>query len=360
MGPTISFSFPAASWIGRLRRTIDRLKEQTGGQPLFQNGYDLAKEVTGNQWVDPQQIPGFISELHLACDAGLVTFRLTDNVQPSNASYYLQQIRDITLTTAGRDRARGRVVVQPLPDPADDKGGKISDLIFRRIADAIEEQYVPADVATFLADEGIPPPPLELPSSSDQCDAYAVLTNVWRLGSEGRRTIRRFIGRWLDDLLLIGPDVEVRALVIDQLARQGWTVRETDSMLVSCDPVRGVPATAPYLRSSRLHPLIDAQAKPQFLIKKPDQAVFGSMKAVEIRVRKLAGLTNQDYGVDLMNKAFGPSGPLTDRSAKKGEQEGTGSSFMARSRSSGTRPDTLMWTTETSQKPAKPLQRQAC
>jgi uncharacterized protein (TIGR02391 family) len=304
-------------------RTIDRLQEQIGGQPLFQSGYDLAKEVSGNQWVDPQSMPGFVNELHLAYEAGLVSFRVTDNVQPSDANYYLQQIREITLTTAGRDRARGRVVFQPLPDAAEDDDRKISDLIFRRIADAIEEQYVPADAATFLADEGIPPPPLALPGSPEECDVYAVLTNVWRLGSEGRRTIRRFIGRWLDDLLLIGPDVEVRALLIDQLARQGWSVRETDSMLVTCEPVRGVPAVAPYLRSSRLHALVDAQAKPQFLIKKPDQAVFASMKAVEIRVRKLAGLTDQDFGVDLMNRAFGPNGTLTDRSSGKGEQDGT-------------------------------------
>jgi uncharacterized protein (TIGR02391 family) len=128
--------------------------------------------------------------------------------------------------------------------------------------------------------------------------------------------------RWLDDLLLTGPDVEVRALLIDQLARQGWSVRETDSMLVIADPVRGVPATAPYLRSSRLHALIDTEAKPQFLIKKPDKAVFASLKAVEVRVRSLGGFSDQDFGVALMNKAFGPTGPLTDLSAGKGEQAG--------------------------------------
>jgi len=47
------------------------------------------------------------------------------------------------------------------------------------------------------------------------------------------------------------------------------------------------------------------------------------MRAVEVRVRELAGLGNDAIGVDLMNKAFGPSGPLTDPSAVKGEQEGT-------------------------------------
>ncbi len=77
------------------------------------------------------------------------------------------------------------------------------------------------------------------------------------------------------------------------------------------------------MRASRLHPLIEAEARPQFLISKPEQGVFASMKAIEVRVRKLAGLGDQVIGVDLMNKAFGPAGPLTDTSASKGEQEGT-------------------------------------
>lgn len=46
------------------------------------------------------------------------------------------------------------------------------------------------------------------------------------------------------------------------------------------------------------------------------------MKAVEVRVRELGGFGDDVIGVDLMNKAFGPNGPLTDTSAVKGEQEG--------------------------------------
>jgi uncharacterized protein (TIGR02391 family) len=51
------------------------------------------------------------------------------------------------------------------------------------------------------------------------------------------------------------------------------------------------------------------------------------MKAVEVRVREFAGLGEDAIGVDLMNKAFGPTGPLTDPAAVKGEQEGTRSVF---------------------------------
>ena len=46
------------------------------------------------------------------------------------------------------------------------------------------------------------------------------------------------------------------------------------------------------------------------------------MKSVEVRVRELAGLGEESTGVDLMNRAFGPKGALTDTAAVKGEQEG--------------------------------------
>jgi uncharacterized protein (TIGR02391 family) len=71
-----------------------------------------------------------------------------------------------------------------------------------------------------------------------------------------------------------------------------------------------------------LHPLIEEVARPQFLIGEYELAVFAAMKAVEVRVRRLAGLGDDAFGVDLMNRAFGPSGPLTDGSAGKGEQDG--------------------------------------
>ncbi len=71
-----------------------------------------------------------------------------------------------------------------------------------------------------------------------------------------------------------------------------------------------------------LHSLIENCATPQFLIGKYELGVFDSMKAVEIRVRELGGFGHDETGVDLMNHAFGPGGPLRDPAAVKGEQEG--------------------------------------
>lgn len=77
-----------------------------------------------------------------------------------------------------------------------------------------------------------------------------------------------------------------------------------------------------------LHPKIEAKARPQFLIGEYEQGVFAAMKAIEVRVRELSGLGKEIVGVDLMNKAFGPSGALTDKSLVRGEREGIRSLFV--------------------------------
>jgi hypothetical protein len=43
-------------------------------------------------------------------------------------------------------------------------------------------------------------------------------------------------------------------------------------MLVTAEPVRGIPVSAPFLRASRLHTLIEAEARDQRLNNKPISA----------------------------------------------------------------------------------------
>lgn len=76
-----------------------------------------------------------------------------------------------------------------------------------------------------------------------------------------------------------------------------------------------------------IHPQIEHEARPQFLIGKYELGVFASMKAVEVRVRQIGKFPDHLIGVDLMNQAFGPKGKLTDASMAKGEQEGTRALF---------------------------------
>jgi uncharacterized protein (TIGR02391 family) len=307
----------------QILKAIDDRQQQAGGRPLWMSAHQLLNEISGTFAADPQLMPGFLQELFIAQAAGQLTWRLMDqNARPLDANYYLQQIQNLALTTAGQDRARNRMVLLPPPDPDEDDGHDLSDLILRRVADAITGEYAPDQVVTFLKEQGIPPDWLALPDGTAEGDAHPVLAAVWREGSMGRRLLRSFVGRWLDGMLITGPDGDLRATLVEQLARQGWQIRPEDSVLVAAEPVRGIPVSAPFLREARLHPLIEAEARPQFMIRKLDQAVFTSLKAVEIRVRALGGYSDQVIGTDLMNRAFAPNGPLTDSSAPKGEQDG--------------------------------------
>ena len=73
--------------------------------------------------------------------------------------------------------------------------------------------------------------------------------------------------------------------------------------------------------------MVERPARRQFLLGEYEQAIFVAMKAVEVRVRELGGFGDELIGVDLMNRAFGPNGLLTDKAAVKGEQEGTRALF---------------------------------
>ena len=79
---------------------------------------------------------GFVQELHIARDVGLLTFKVQPDPRPNLAdadpSWYLQTLSDFALTVEGQDRARGRIVARPHPDPGEDDGRPISNLISSR------------------------------------------------------------------------------------------------------------------------------------------------------------------------------------------------------------------------------------
>jgi uncharacterized protein (TIGR02391 family) len=76
--------------------------------------------------------------------------------------------------------------------------------------------------------------------------------------------------------------------------------------------------------ANRLPADVAQRVRHQFQLGEYQQAVFMAMKAIEVRVRALAGLGDEKVGVKLMSEAFSPEGgKLTDTSAVKGEQMGT-------------------------------------
>lgn len=75
----------------------------------------------------------------------------------------------------------------------------------------------------------------------------------------------------------------------------------------------------------QLHPTLAEVVERQFLMGEYELAVFAAMKAVEVRVREVAGLGHNLIGTKLMQAAFGPSDPgaLVDKEAEVGEQVAT-------------------------------------
>ena len=262
--------------------------------------------MTGSYAVD--RMRGFIQELHISYACGLLTFTVRRNPRPNAAdadpNSYLQDLSDFALTVEGQDRARGRMIARPEPEPGEDDGRPISDLILRQVATAITDQYAPDEIAEFLERRASRPSTCNSPSTP----LSGPSTLSWPQSGggaprpPGRAPVPRpLAGQSAADRAGRGPAGQL----LDQLARQGWRVRADDSMLVTAEPVRGIPISAAFLRSTRLHALIEAEARDQFLNNKPDLGVFASMRAIEVRVRKLAGYGDEMIGVDMMNQPSG-------------------------------------------------------
>lgn len=76
-----------------------------------------------------------------------------------------------------------------------------------------------------------------------------------------------------------------------------------------------------YLFPVEIDAVLTRAVKPLFSRGDYDTAIFRAFKEVEMRVRTRAELQDEDYGVDLMKKAFGTSGPLENGALPKGERD---------------------------------------
>jgi len=93
---------------------------------------------------------------------------------------------------------------------------------------------------------------------------------------------------------------------------------------VAAEGLVGIYATD---RIHGVHPLIEAAARPTFLLGQLDLSVFAAFKAIEVRVRELGSFGAELTGVPLMHAAFKQGGPLSDPGVPAGEQEGTRALF---------------------------------
>ena len=73
---------------------------------------------------------------------------------------------------------------------------------------------------------------------------------------------------------------------------------------------------------------LSQRAWPLFIAGQFDAAIMQAFKEVEIAVRSAGGFRQEDYGVDLMRRAFNPEkGQLTDARAPAGERDALASLF---------------------------------
>ncbi len=212
---------------------------------------------------------------------------------------------DFHLTPLGRDRARCRIYEREPPDPGEDDGRPITQLVFARIAKIVAGHYAPDRLRLFLEDSQIPP---DMIAPLD--DPEAGLLDLFRRfdgPSAQRRVLRHFLGRWLGQELPSGPDTDEEKELLTDLARQGWHVR--DGRLVVGEPLRRA-AVAPLLGGdllANLHPSIQAAARPYFSSGHQAVAVLEACKAIELRVQELLGSAKS--GQALMAEAFGGNTP---------------------------------------------------
>jgi len=214
----------------QILRQIHELENGESGFLL--SGYSLMEKIRPSVPTDPIRDANlFAKELLLARSAGCVDFNDQAYSGPlanpaSNGHLWLQQIRDISLTLPGRDRALGRLVIANPPDPSEDDGRNIASLTLQEIADAIGATYSPRQVEAFLTDSGLTDEYLaQMRGSSSAELMQSLLENLNAGGSAARRLLRTFLGSWLSNRLHSWPDLATRRKVMTHLAQQGWHLR---------------------------------------------------------------------------------------------------------------------------------------
>jgi uncharacterized protein Ymh len=136
-----------------------------------------------------------------------------------------------------------------------------------------------------------------------------VLEHLHDGGSAARRTLREFIGRWLDNRLLSSPRDDERRRIALRLARQGWHVR--DGRLIVGDPEIGEtdmpPATGRDAQIAALHARVRKVTDRYLASGHVEVPIFEAFKAINNRVKAMTGL--EADGKDLMGKAFRDADP---------------------------------------------------
>lgn len=306
---------PGVHWDDlEILRGIDRLEQAETA--YLQNGLWLMEKIAGGQVPEHQRHLAFVHELILAAQAGYLQFEDSQAgwqpVDPENQPHlWLQRIRDIRLTLAGRDRARGRAIVGEPPDPNEDDGRQIAFTTLEEIGRSIAEAYTGSQIAVFFVDSGIPAEKVPAFEGGKHEYVAGVLLALLEHSAASRREVRQFLGEWLSDLLVTGPRPDVKRRVLAQLSRQGWHLKENRIVIGprQAMPDTEEPATSREAQYIALHAAVRQAAGKWLESENLEVAVFEAMKAVTNRVKSMTGIDEQD-GYRLMGKVFSEQTPV--------------------------------------------------
>jgi len=286
------------------------------------NGFELMQAIATQREVaiTEQDYRTFLRELSVESNEGLLTWDLTQlpsqvrQLHPNEPQHYLQNLQNMTLTIAGRDRARNQMVELPWPVPGEDDGRSIPGLLIKDIAVSIQQAVGGQDdfrrELEFLAESGISSENFPETVSSEDGVARQTMEQLHRGASAQRRELRQFIAGWLEGALYAAPSESEHKKLVDALARQGWFVK--DGRLVVGERVRGANRAGPDIardaRIAALHPAIREVSQRPFEAGEPAAAVLEAFKAVNNRVKDRS--SSDADGQQLMARVFRPGDPV--------------------------------------------------
>jgi uncharacterized protein (TIGR02391 family) len=322
----------------QLLRSIDEFatSDQTG---QLASGYNLMQALSAGQPIDwDRDCRAFARELLLARNAGYLEWK--DPFHPGirgldpiiEAQQWLQHINDVRLTLDGRDRARGRVIQRPLPDPDEDDDRPVTGMTLEEIARAIGDTCTASQLPRYLRESGIPEEFIPAEVAGNKWEyVLGVFETLHDGGSAARRALRQFVGGWLEGRYHTPPHPEIRKRVTALLAAQGWHV--SDGRLVigerSGDVVGTLTPLGQDARIAALHVDVREVADRYLQSGHPEVAIFEAFKAINNRVKTMTGLELD--GTSLMGEAFKDSDPplaLADLSTDTGRNIQAGFWFM--------------------------------
>jgi uncharacterized protein (TIGR02391 family) len=321
----------------QLLRLVDDL-EQSGQIGDLANGLNLMQRVGGSEIDWNRDLRPFAHELMMAEEAGYMTWKelqgrfVGNPTWESDPNFWLQQIMDIRLTLDGRDRARGRIIQRPLPDPDDDDDRLISGMTLEEVARAVADTYTDRQLPRYLSDSGVPTEFLTVVDGQSKWEyVMAVLERLHDGGSAARRTLREFVGGWLEGRHHEPPRDDIRKRITALLAQQGWHVR--DHRLVIGEKTHDAAGILTPLgrdvRVAALHPAVRQVADRYIEINRMEVAIFEAFKAVINRVKAMADIEGD--GTGLMGQVFSDKDPvlmLSDLTTPTGRDIQNGYKFL--------------------------------